>query len=509
MNPALVVLSYLLSSSLLALLGMLDKKARILDKLAILTSVLDAIFSYKVFVDAVGGGSVVYAVGGFSPPLGITYYVDFTNGLLSVTSSTGLILAVLLSLMIADRDTRKYFYVLAFLLVAGVQAFLYSGDFFHVYVAAELTAVSSYAITALYSGRKLAVRAAIIYGIAGTAVTSFLFLSVMIIYAAYGSVNIADVAMKSIDPTATTRFSGRAFGDILTPSKIALSLTTWAFLFKSGIVPNHFWLPRVYRATTLPGIILFVSSADVIGVYGLLRLYYVMFPEGSVMGAFRNFMLSLVLVASVVSAFYASTLVAIQRKLRDIVAYSTIAQLSLALLGFTAGSPWSITGGLMHLLVNMYGDSSVIIGYVVYKAASKTALKMLAGAVMILGFLNLFGLIPIVPGFWSKAMMVFGFLERGNLLATITVLVSTGLCAAGYFSFLIHTLTRSESKPLNVNAGITYPVILLALVATLLLSLGLVFVIARTSLDLLVQHARASTNAETYINKVLGFMGIG
>ncbi|MEM1650323.1 MAG: proton-conducting transporter membrane subunit [Sulfolobales archaeon] len=449
----------------------------------LLGSITVLILALKLFVTVSRVGVIVYRFGGFPPPLGVVYVFDEVNSVLALSISFVFLLSVVYTLTFEDDRYENAVYSLFYLLMSGVYGCLFTGDIFNFYVSIELVAVSSYVLTGFNRGKR-AVRAAIVYGIAGTAITSFLLLASFIIYGSYGTLNIADIALKSRNTSVEVLFSGSVFGDIVLPSKVTLALITWIFLFKSGIMPNHFWLPEAYSVAPLPALVLFSASADTLGIYGLIRLYHLVFSSESVIRDFRATMLGILLLLGTASAIMSSMLVAKQKSIRKLIAYSSISQFSLALLGIVSGTEEGLAGSILHLVVNGLGDAAVLysVGILKYYSANlpqgykHKPSVLLAKAVLIVGLINLFGVIPIIPGFWSKALLVLGFVKSGIAIAAVAVLVSAGLCAIGYFSALVRVLQKYKNGSTISSTGtkcLTNVVAVIILSLTLIACVGL------------------------------------
>ncbi|MEM1612623.1 MAG: proton-conducting transporter membrane subunit [Desulfurococcaceae archaeon] len=419
---------------------------RINPYLATFCSALLPLLALRVHLVVHEHGAVTYRFGGFPPPIGVVYIVDEVSSTLALLASFVLFACILYSTWIIDRDRLYLFHSLAFLLAMGVYGCLYTGDLFNFYVSVELVAVASYALTTFNSEKGRAVKAAFIYGVFGTVMTSTYFLAVLIIYGSYGTLNMADVGVKACSPHTITSFSSGIYGDITLTTKISMALITWVLFFKSGIMPNHFWLPEVYRYAPLPAVVLFSAAADMLGVYGLIRLYYTIFTEESIVGGFRASMISIMLILGAISTVFASTVVMRQRNLRSLVAYSSIVQYSLALLGMTTGVPEGIAGAILHLATNALGDMLVLFSAGLLLSAShivtNKVMRLLMYASFITGLLNLFGVIPILPGFWSKAFLTLGFMKANIPVGVVVVLASSGLCALGYFTLIMLLLSK-------------------------------------------------------------------
>ncbi|MEM4829253.1 MAG: proton-conducting transporter membrane subunit [Zestosphaera sp.] len=514
-EPSLIPFICLMLAALVPLTSMVANK-KLSNLIALLGSIIIFTIALRLFMVIESVGVAVYRFGGFPAPLGVVYVFDQFNSFLAVSVSFALVLTVVYVVVFESSEHKYLLYSLIYLLMAGVYGCLFTGDVFNFYVSIELAAMSSYALTGFYRGRK-AVRAAIIYGIAGTAITSFLLLACFILYGSYGTLNIADIALKSRNVNLEVEFSGGVFGDILLPSKISLALITWIFLFKSGIIPNHFWLPEAYLVAPLPAIVLFTTSADILGIYGIVRLYYLVFSEGSLISDFRATMLGVLFFLGTVSAVIASMLVANQRTIRKLIAYSSISQFSLSLLGVASGTAEGLSGSILHLVVNGLGDASVLysVGILKYyssnpvKGGKRKIILSLARVTLIVGLINLFGVIPIVPGFWSKALLVLGLVKAGMTVATIAVLASTGLCAIGYFSTLMKILQKYRSTN-NLNdsgskhdIAVVASIFILASILMACLGLGIGLTVYDTLRDKVVEFGYGVLDSWTYIKTVI------
>jgi formate hydrogenlyase subunit 3/multisubunit Na+/H+ antiporter MnhD subunit len=207
---------------------------------------------------------------------------------------------------------------------------------------------------------------------------------------------------------------------------------------------------------------------------------------------------------STISAFLSALLTAKQDRVRGIVAYSTITQLSLALAGVISRDPEAIAGGLLHMMVNALGDTSILTGYTIYmKSRDKDSSSLrLAKVLIMIGFLNLFGLIPIVPGFWSKALMTKGFLDNGNIVGVTVVLISTGLCAIGYFRFAINILLREQTskfKVISTEGRYFLNTTIFLLLIAVVLGLGIGLTLNPQILNIIVELVSRSIDVDTYI----------
>ena len=495
----------LISATLVILTRLILKREFIVDLVAIILGfILLVITSYVTFL-TVEQEIIVYRFGGFPPPLGIVYVVDKVSAALSVLASFSLITATIYSMWLLAPKWRYLFYSLTFLLTAGVVGCLYTGDMFNFFVSLELLAISSYALTAFYRGSSRAIRAAVIYAIAGSIATSLYLLATFLTYASYGTLNMADVALKARNPEYVVLFSGRAYGDIVLPTIVAMILILWAMLFKSGIIPNHFWLLDVYTESPTPAVALFTSSADIIGVYGVSRFFSIVWGEEILIEHFRPLLFNIALLIASISALASALLVVTQTNIRRLVAYSTISQLSLAFMGVLTGVPEGISGAILHLITNGLGDMLMLYsaGIAIISCGkdisclSTLRSNTIAYVAFIIGSLNLFGIFPLLPGFWSKALLTLGFLKAELFWGVIVILASSGLCAAGYFKAISAIFKLKKSSFVTVRA--TIPAIVLATLILFTLTLGVLMVLNSHFREFIIQWGYDMIDYKKYI----------
>lgn len=500
---------YLVSAALVALTSTYLGGKRVVDVIAVLGALCGFIAVLRLYTYVSMSGIATYRFGGFPPPLAVVYVVDEISSVLVLFTSFSLLVVTVYASELVESGLRSTYYVLSFLLATGVYGCLCTGDLFNFYVSVELLAISSYVMTGIYKENPRAVRAALIYGVAGSIVTSFLLLAVFMLYGSYGTLNMADISLKLRDPSVEVVFSGRVHGDIALTSKVSLALITWVLLFKSGIMPNHFWLPEAYRVAPLPVIVLFATSADIIGVYSFFRLYHLVFGEETLISEFRLILVNLLLFLGSASAVISALLVSRQKTIRGLVAYSSISQFSLALLGIMIGTSEAIAGATLHLITNGLGDMVVIfsVASLRHKEANLKIVSRLSYIALVTGLLNLFGVIPLLPGFWSKTYLTLGFIEVGVPQGSVVVLVSTGLCAVGYFKVILRYLGTSKSlESCSTRAGVKRTVfsqIVLLLMMLITIGLGSALLLSSELREALIRYSALATDVERYIESVL------
>ena len=122
-----------------------------------------------------------------------------------------------------------------------------------------------------------------------------------------------------------------------------------AFLVKMPAVLVHGWVVDAYRSCPLPVLILLGGVLSKVAAYGFLRIVIPVFPDASV--HFQD----LLLIIGLASILYGSAMAFTRTELRDIVAFSSIAQMGFITIGIFslsgAGGDGSVIQMVNHALV--------------------------------------------------------------------------------------------------------------------------------------------------------------
>jgi len=268
MLPALPVLLPLLGAGATVVVGRWAWAQRVIG-VTVLAAV--SVVAAVLLVMADRGGPVVAEIGGWAAPVGIVLVADRLAALLLLISTvvTLAVLVYAIDQRIADygrRTASTTFHPIFLVLSAGVSLAYLTGDLFSLFVAFEIMLAASYVlITRRTDARRI--RSGMTYVIISLT-SSLLFLTtVALVYAATGTVNLADLAERvAALPTGL--------------QTVLALLVLVTFGIKAAIVPLHFWLPDSYPNAPAPVTALFAGLLTKVGIYALLRTRTLIFPEG-------------------------------------------------------------------------------------------------------------------------------------------------------------------------------------------------------------------------------------
>jgi len=505
------------------LLGMIVKDKRFLQLYACSIAVVTFLLSIVILGDIFAKNVVVYPFGGWPPPVGIAYEIDKLNAFLAFIASAIILASVISSTAYLNRykaSTISYLYTAIIGFATGVLGALYTGDIFNLFVMMEVLCISLYVMVSFHRTKAEAIEASIKYSLVSIVALVFYFLSTVLIYSAYQTLNMADLAIKSTLNTNLATLSGGYFGDIHVVTAIAMALIIWVFTLESALFPNHFWLPDAISEAPTP-ISAMIPVAEAVATYVIIRYLFTIFGPNTIlsMNNVRNVMLYLLLILGIIASIVGSIMMALQRDAKRLLGYSSISHIgfiytAIGLAAF-ASSPEAVelplTAAIFHM-VNYVISSSLLflaVGAIEISAGSRIIDEItglgkyakVASISIVLGVFNLLGLPPL-GGFFSKLMIYQAALASNQPLIFILVVIATAISVMGYAKLLLipFGISRKEVK-IRESLGFSIPSIVLA-ISTILL--GLLLPIGL--MDLLKNVAQAAYANSQYIAEFIKYM---
>ncbi len=378
------------------------------------------------------GEPLVYIIGGWSPPLGIALRADGFSAVMLVTSALVVSAAAIFARAnfatpegLTEARAPLAFWTLLQALSAALNIVFLGGDLFNLYVALELLTFAAVPLVCL-DGRAETLRAALRYLLFALFGSMFYLLGVVLLYGAYGTLDILLLAARIRPEPAVF---------------VAAGLMTAGLLAKTALFPLHLWLPPAHA--NAPAAASAILSALVVkaSFFMIVRLWFNVLPAPPDAAA-------MAILAALGSAaiMFGSVLALLQPRLKLLIAYSTVAQIGYLFLMFPlAGGAhaWSAdawSGGLMQLLSHAFAKAAMFLsaGLIAERLGHDwirdfgglgAAMPMPVFAFG-LGGLSLMGL-PPSGGFAAKWLLLKASVEAGQWNWALVILAG-GLLAAGY-----------------------------------------------------------------------------
>ncbi|GAB2462607.1 Na+/H+ antiporter subunit D [Xylanimonas ulmi] len=442
--PALVPL---LAAGLTLALHRYARVQRVISVVALSVVVVTA----AVLVVAADSGPVVAVIGDWAVPVGINLVADRLAALMLLVSGVVLLCVLLYSMAqgVADgsddvdmvgegvpgepraadggsgdpdeADRRDLLPVAIYhptflVLAAGVGGAFLAGDLFNLYVGFEVLLAASYVLLTL-GGTGDRIRVGSVYVVVAL-LSSIVFLTAVgLVYAATGTVNLAQVAERLPDVDPAVRLG------------IQLLLLL-GFGIKAAIFPLSAWLPDSYPTAPAPVTAVFAGLLTKVGVYAIIRTQTLLFPASGA-GSVRvdQVLMVLALLTMLVGILGAVA----QDDIKRLLSFTLVSHIGFMIFGVsiagTAGTAAAIFYVVHHITVQT--TLFLVVG-LVERRGGTTSLDRLGGlarvapGLAVLFFIpamNLAG-IPPLSGFLGKVGLLEAGVRSGTPLAWTLVVGS-------------------------------------------------------------------------------------
>jgi len=368
-----------------------------------------------VVLGRTGGHILTYWFGGWRPragsfPVGIGWAVDSFGGAFAL-----LVLALLLAALVYSwryMEEERYLYVVLMLVFGGAMVgFVSSGDIFNMFVFFELMSVAAFALTAYKIEEASPLQGSFNFAVSNTIGAFLVLFGIALLYGRTGSLNLAEIGQR-------LTFADRHDGVVVA----SFALITCGFLVKAAMVPFHFWLADAHAVAPAPVCVLFSGVMVEVGIFAVARIFWTVYA--GVLGQFESPIRDILLGVGVVTAVLGALMCGLQRHLKRLLAYSTIAHAGCFLIGVALLTPDALAGTAMYVLSH---------------ALAKAALFLVGGILLVargnIDELQLFGLgkrLPLAALAWFVGALA---LASPPFLGTFTAhaMIEDAAGAEGYW----------------------------------------------------------------------------
>lgn len=375
-------------------------KYRAVSRLVFLCQIV-LIALFVTIIDAgVYENPILFVFGGWNPLFGISFYVDNVS-VIFIGLTLIMWTVILLFTFKKHRDDHMYLFFLMFL--QGIfLGLLQTNDLFNFFVFLELITVL---VTIMISFNKNgpAYRAGIYYLLINTLGAMLILIGIIIIYYVYGSINILEVSQV---------IAQHASSNIV---KLAYVLMLSGVSIKAAFVPLYAWLPRAHSVAQTSVSALLSGLIVKLSLYAFIRLHHGLF--GLAAYDTGTFFFYIGVITGLVGVMFALT----QKDLKQILAYHTVSQIGLMMMGLSSMNEISFQGGFLHIINHAFFKSllflaagQIIIAYKtkkVYDIKGVFKTMPVTAIVLIVGMLSISGM-PFFSGFVSKSMIKYAFKEN-------------------------------------------------------------------------------------------------
>jgi len=358
------------------------------------------------------------------PSLGIGWKLGVDGISLFLVVLTGILFPIAVVGSDPHHDHKPYFAWLL-MLEAGCLGVFLAMDLFQFFVMFEIVLVPMYFLIGGwgYGERVYAANKFFLYTMLGSA---FMLVSLLALAFLHQSSVGGDLTFDLVE--------------IASNPGIAENTARWLFLgfaaafaVKVPLFPLHTWLPDAHTQAPTAGSVILAGVMLKLGTYGFLRFGLYLFPEAA------RYWAPLFLTLGVIGIIYGAVVATMQKDLKRLVAYSSVAHLGFIALGTFAMTNQSLQGAVLQavnhgistpalfLLVGMIYERRHTREIAALKGLQKSA-PILAG-VFTLVMLSSIGL-PGLNGFAGEFLILVGsFLTR----RWFTIVAAVGVILAALY----------------------------------------------------------------------------
>jgi NADH-quinone oxidoreductase subunit M len=375
--------------------------------------------------------------------LDIKFFLGVDGISLFLIVLTGILFPLALFAAKPEHDPKGYYAWLT-LLMGGCLGTFMALDLFLFFLMFEVTLVPLYFLIGKWGhGRRVyAATKFFLYTMAGSA---FMLVSI---------VSLAVLAKAGDGGTVSFDFT-----KIIASDSIATNTGRWLFLgmaiafaVKTPSFPFHTWLPDAHTEAPTAGSIDLAGILLKLGTYGFLRFGLELFPEASVYFA------PLLLTLAVIGIIYGGIVAAMQKNLKRLVAYSSVAHMGFALMGLWALNTEGVEGSVLQMVNHgiSTGALFILLGFLysrrhTYEIAKLKGIQKVApvyAGIFTIVMLSSIGL-PGLNGFVGEFLALLGTFIAHRWWAVVAA--AGVIIAALYLLWAYQRVFQGEPDEENAN----------------------------------------------------------
>jgi len=435
-------------------ISLFNKKVK---EMTFLITLFNEIFT--IYIITCVGLPKIAIIGGFLPPYGINFVLtDLSLLFIFLVNTAGLI-----SMLVINEKKTSKFYSVYLVLLAANNGLVLTGDLFNLFIFMEL---STFAITALisYKRDKVSSGTGIKYLILSSVSSSFLLIGIGMIYKTLGTLNIADIAGK--------------LNLLSVPTLSLIILLIFAgILVEIEIFPFNIWVPKAYISADASVNVMLFGILGSSASYVMARIIFTMLSVNHD-GKLSNYGLSNVIMIFAVLTIIISELAAYsEKKMRKILAFSSMGQMGLILYGFILANKDGVIGALILVIASFLAKTVLLIlngefekisgsnDYRDYKGIGRD--NKIAGIGFTIAALSLMG-IPLTAGFIGKLNLIEGAISLGGInLYIVAAILAVSVVEGIYFLKISNYLFLPKDK--EFKSSIKYSTLSIAVILSVLI----------------------------------------
>jgi NADH-quinone oxidoreductase subunit N len=346
--------------------------------------------------------------------------VDLFSQVFKVLLALALFLIICLCPSLDGIAQRHHadFYLLLFTCTLAMMLLVSAVHILSIYLALELSSYSLYILVALRRDRAMALEAVLKYFLIGIFSSAVMLFGMALLYSAARVTYVTEMVQVLPELMGNPAVI------------IGLVLTLCGFFFKLAIFPFHFWAPDVYQGAAHQ-VTAYIATASKVAAIAILTRMLAVTGPGSI------YLVHVLVTLAIASMTVGNLAAIVQKDLKRLLAYSTVAHAGYVLIGILSLSPDGYTSAIFYAMALMVMEFTAFLVVVeVAGNGDNIEVSQLAGlhrrspllalALLVTAF-SLAGIPPTI-GFTGKLLVFVAAMQKGYftlvLIAMINVVIS-------------------------------------------------------------------------------------
>nr|YP_009487163.1 NADH dehydrogenase subunit 4 [Russula compacta]AWB36065.1 NADH dehydrogenase subunit 4 [Russula compacta] len=360
-------------------------------------------------------------------------------------------------------NTNLKYFLISFLLLETLQIGVFIVlDLILFYIFFESVLPILFLIIIVYGSGEARIRSALLLFLYTLAGSLFMLLAILQIYSYVGSTDFQIISLSEIN---------------LDSQKILWLGFFLAFAVKTPLWPLTGWLYRAHADSPLAGSILLAATILKFATYGYLRVLINFLPDAT------NYFSPLVQTIAIITLIYASLATIIQQDTKALIAYSSIAHMSVVILGLFSNTIQGIEGAILLALAHGFVSPALFIcvGGVIYDRTGTRIIHYVRGLVTYMPVFTILFFIftlsntglPLTLNFLGEQLSLIGIWERSPIIAALG---ATGIVLSAIYSIFLYNrisygIYSPHLKPIKDISRREFNLLITLLLPTILLGI--------------------------------------
>nr|AYE93356.1 NADH dehydrogenase subunit 4 [Termitomyces sp.]AYE93357.1 NADH dehydrogenase subunit 4 [Termitomyces sp.] len=222
-----------------------------------------------------------------------------------------------------------------------------------------------------------------------------------------------------------------------------------AFAVKTPLYPFMIWLPKAHSDSPLAGSIILAATILKLATYGYIRVLINFFPDAT------NFFSPLLLTICTITLVYASLSTLVQQDTKRLIAYSSVAHMSIVVFGLFSNNIQGIEGAILLAIGHGFVSPalfSCVGGVLVDRTGTRVVYYIRGLATYMPVFTILFFIftlantgIPLTINFLGEQLSLIGIWQKNPIIAALG---ATGIVLSACYSlFLYNRISYGSYSP--------------------------------------------------------------